>query len=62
MAKDFLRTKGINYVEKNVVDDIDAREEMIELTGQEGVPVISINGDVVIGFNRSMLESLITEN
>jgi len=62
MAKDFLRTKGINYVEKNVVDDIDAREEMMELTGQEGVPVISIDGDVVVGFNRTMLESLVTEN
>ncbi|HEB12200.1 MAG TPA: NrdH-redoxin [Actinobacteria bacterium] len=62
MAKDFLRTKGVDYVEKNVADDVDARQEMMELTGQAGVPVIFIDGDVVVGFNRTMLESLLTEN
>ncbi len=62
MAKDFLRAKGVSFVEMNIADDVDARQEMMELTGQSGVPVISIDGDVVVGFNRTMLESLLTEN
>lgn len=62
MAKEFLRVKGVNYEEKDVADDMDARQEMMELSGQMGVPVIAIDEDVVVGFNQTMLESLLTEN
>jgi len=62
MAKEFLRVKGLNYEEKNVADDMDARQEMMELSGQMGVPVIAVDEDVVVGFNQTMLESLLTEN
>ena len=61
MAKEFLRLKGIEYEEKDVIEDMDARQELVEVSGQMGVPVIKVNGDVIVGFNQTQLESLLTE-
>ena len=58
MAKAFFQEKGIKYEEYNVATDQKRREEMIEKSGQMGVPVISISGDdlpeeqIIIGFDR----------
>ncbi len=62
LAKSFLREKGVDFEEKDILDDLEARREVEDLTGQNGVPVISIDGDIVVGFNKTLLESLITEN
>jgi len=56
MAKDFFDEKGLEYEDFNVAIDEKAREEMIQKTGQLGVPVIEINGNIVIGFNREEIE------
>lgn len=56
MAKDFLKEKGIDFDELNVAEDEKAREEMVEKSGQMGVPQIEINGKIIIGFDKEKLE------
>ena len=56
LAKDWLKEKGVEFVEYNVATDLEKRKEMMELTGQLGVPVIKINEDIfLIGFNPDKL-------
>ncbi|WKZ27122.1 MAG: glutaredoxin domain-containing protein [Candidatus Paceibacterota bacterium] len=55
-AKEYFKTKGWEYTEKDVQADAVAREEMINKTGQLGVPVIDINGKIVIGFDRPKID------
>lgn len=58
-AKDFLKNKGVEFTEYNVATDLDARTQMVQKSGQLGVPVIDIDGNIVIGFNRGRLEELL---
>ena len=55
MAKEFFTEKGVPYTEYNVAADAAKRQEMIQLTGQLGVPVIVIGGDITVGFSRERL-------
>lgn len=56
MAKDFFKKNNVEYSEKNVAIDISARDEMIQKSGQFGVPVIEVNGKIIIGFDQSRLK------
>lgn len=56
MAKEFFTKHDIAYQEHDVVSDIEAREEMVHKSHQMGVPVIDVNGQVFVGFNRRELE------
>jgi S1-C subfamily serine protease len=58
-AKEFLSQKGVPYVEKRVDQDRAAAVEMVRLSGQQGVPVIAVDGQVVVGFNKPRLEQLL---
>ena len=58
-AKSYFDEHGITYTEFNVLDNVEKRKEMIDMTGQMGVPVIRIDNDVVIGFDQSMVEKLL---
>ncbi len=62
MAKEYLREKGIGFEEKDIQQDLEAREELLEASGQLGVPVFTIDEDIVVGFNQTQLESLLVEN
>ena len=55
MAKEFFEKNNISYEEKDVSVDDEAREEMIEKSGQMGVPVIDIDGKIIIGFDEEEL-------
>jgi glutaredoxin len=55
MAKDFFSKNKINYKEINVAEDLKAREEMVNKSHQLGVPVIDIDGQIFVGFNRGEL-------
>lgn len=57
MAKEYFETKGVEFVEKNVQVDHDAAKEMVEKTHQLGVPVIDVNGTVIIGFDREAIDA-----
>lgn len=52
-AKDYLAEKEIDFIEKNIEEDLSAKEEMVEKIGGRytGVPVIDINGEIIDGFS-----------
>jgi glutaredoxin 3 len=58
-TKTYLKDKGVTFAEKNVADDFQAAQEMIDLTGQRSVPVIKKGGQYVVGFDPEKLESII---
>ena len=58
-VKRFLTQRGVNYTEYDVSLDQSAAREMLRLTGQMGVPVIAVDDQVVIGFDRKRLEQLL---
>lgn len=62
MAKDFFNQNHIIYNEFNVGSDIEKRKEMVEKSGQMGVPVITVNDDVVVGFDEMKLRELLLAN
>jgi glutaredoxin 3 len=59
MAKSFLKDKNVQFEEINVQENQQAAKEMIEKTGQVGVPVIEIDGHTVVGFDREQIEKLL---
>lgn len=58
-AKEFFGEKNVSFTDHNVAEDMAKRQEMIEMTGQMGVPVIKIGDDVVIGFDKDKVSSLL---
>ena len=59
-AKDYLSQKGISYTDINVAEDREKAKEMIDKSGQMAVPVITINNEVVVGFNQGLLDKLLS--
>ena len=57
MTKEFLKEKGIEYTDFNVAEDADKRAEMIEKSGQMGVPVILVGEEMMVGFDQAKLSS-----
>ena len=55
MAKAFFTENNVKYEEVNVAADAKAREEMIAKSRQIGVPVIDVNGKIIIGFDKPRL-------
>lgn len=52
MAKEFFKENNIEFEEINVESDQKAAAEMIAKSGQTGVPVIEINGKIIVGFDK----------
>lgn len=59
VAKRYLESKGIAYRDVDVSSDYQAALEMVRKTGQQGVPVIEIDGEFVIGFDRARIDALL---
>ena len=55
-VKQYLKEKNIEFEDIDVSKDIKAREIMIEKSGQRGVPVIDINGNIIIGFDKEKID------
>lgn len=56
MAKEFLKNNKIKFEELDVSKDKKAAEEMVKKSGQYGVPVIEVDGKIIIGFDREALK------
>ncbi len=56
-AKAYLREKNVDFEDLNVGVDAKARQEMVEKSGQLGVPVIEINDKIIIGFDKNALDA-----
>ena len=59
-AKKYLDNKGIDYEHYDVAKDTEKRKEMVEKSGQMGVPVIVIDDNVIVGFERQEIEKLLS--
>jgi glutaredoxin 3 len=59
MAKEYFKSKKVEYTEKDITEDNNAQEWVLDHTGQLAVPVINIGGDIVIGFDRERIDLLL---
>ena len=55
-AKDFFRKNQVRFTEYNIARDQRRADEMVRKSGQMGVPVIDINGKIIVGFNQPEVE------
>jgi len=60
VAKDFFKSHNIDFEDIDVVVDQKAAQEMIKKSGQMGVPVIEIDDKIIIGFNKPVLEKILS--
>lgn len=56
-AKQYLKAKNVAFEDLNVQSDMIAREEMVKKSKQMGVPVLDINGNVIVGFDKAAIDS-----
>lgn len=60
MAKDWFKEKNIEYEEIDVAADETKRNELIAKTGQLAVPIIEVDGEMIIGFDKNRLSQLLS--
>ena len=59
MAKEFFKEKNIAFTDYDVASDPAKRAEMVEKSGQMGVPVIIIGNNLIVGFNKPVISKLL---
>jgi glutaredoxin-like YruB-family protein len=57
--KKFLKEKGVEFQDVDVSQNEQLLQEMIDRSGQMGVPVLDIDGQIVVGFNRNKIMELL---
>ena len=57
--KEFLKQHNVEFEDIDVGEDEGGRKEMIEKSGQMGVPVLEINGQIVVGFDKARISELL---
>ena len=60
MVKQFLSQRGVSYEERDVSRNQDYARELVNNTGQMGVPVTVFDGEIIVGFDRQRLEQLVS--
>jgi glutaredoxin 3 len=60
-AKDYLNRLKIPFTEKNVELDANAGQEAVSKSGQMGIPVIDVNGQIIVGFNKPTLDNALKQ-
>ena len=58
-AREFMKEHKVKFTDKNVGEDQKAAQEMIKKSGQQGVPVIDVGGEIIVGFDEDRLRSLL---
>lgn len=59
MAKRYFESKNIGYQEIDVSKDKAAADDMVRKSGQRGVPVIDIDGNIIVGFDKDRIDSFL---
>ncbi len=59
MAKDYLNENNIEYTDYDVSTDLEARQEMMDKSGQMGVPQIVIGDELIVGFDKPRIDQLL---
>jgi glutaredoxin len=57
--KEFLKEKGVDFEDIDVSQDEKALTEMVQKTSQYGVPVIDIDGEIIIGFDKEKISKIL---
>ncbi len=60
LAKDFFEANHVPFTDYNVGTDLAKRQEMIQKSGQMGVPVIDVGGELIVGFDEARLKELLS--
>ena len=55
--KEYLQSKGVQFEDIDVSENEDAAQEIIEKSGQMGVPVLDINGKIIVGFDQAAIDA-----
>lgn len=58
-VKSYLKEQDVPFEEINILLNREAGREMVQKSGQKGVPVVDINGSIVVGFNRDEIDKLL---
>ena len=58
-AKDFFTEKKVKFTDYNVATDLEKRKEMIQKSGQMGVPVITVGEKLIVGFDEEQLREVL---
>ncbi len=61
VAKEYFKSKEIKYEEYDVGDDEEKAMEMVKISGQRGVPVIDLDGKIIIGFSKEDIDKYINK-
>lgn len=59
MAKDYFKANNIAYTDHDVASDLNKRKEMVEKSGQMGVPVIVVGSEFIVGFNQPKIAQML---
>ena len=59
MAKDFFTEHKVAFTDYNVASDLPKRQEMIQKSGQMGVPVIYVGDELIVGFDEDRIKELL---
>jgi len=59
MAKDFFKENNVAYTEYDVASNLEKRKEMVDKSGQMGVPVIIIGDELIVGFDKPKISQLL---
>ena len=57
--KEYLKQHNLEFEDIDVSEDMKAQKEMIEKSGQMGVPVVEIDGQIIIGFDREKISKIL---
>ena len=57
MAKEYFKSKDIEFEDVDVTNDAERQQEAVDLSGQQGVPVIKIDNTVIVGFDRPQIDA-----
>ena len=60
MAKNYLKEKNVAFTDYNVATNSEKAQEMVRKSGQMGVPVLDVNGKIIIGFDRSAIDQALS--
>lgn len=60
--KEFLKANNIAFEDIDVARNMEAQKEMVEKSGQMGVPVVDIEGEIIVGFDKERIASLLKLN
>jgi glutaredoxin len=61
MAKEYLKEKKVDFTDIDVSSDKDKAQEMIEKSGQMGVPVIAVDDNLIVGFDKAEIDKALAK-